>query len=126
MPCGRRRNARGDRSNLSHRTGQAHRGPGPHGANVGLAGGLAQAALVVSLSERPRTAVPANPGAWLMAVAKRRAIDALRRGKMRERKHQEIARTLNETDEMRGAAAAAIEAAMDDDLGDELLGLIFT
>ena len=53
-----------------------------------------------------------------MAVAKRRAVDAFRRDKMRERKHKEIARTLDET---RDGAAEAIEAAMDDDLGDELL-----
>ena len=62
--------------------------------NVDLAEELAQDALVVALSEWPRTGVPANPGAWLMAVAKRRAVDAFRRDKMRERKHQEIARTL--------------------------------
>src|SRR5262245_8054165 len=90
--------------------------------NVDLAEKLAQDALVVALSEWPKIGVPANPGAWLMAVAKRRAIDALRRDKIRERKHQEIARTLDETLD----GAAAIEAAMDDDLGDELLGLIFT
>jgi RNA polymerase sigma factor (sigma-70 family) len=84
---------------------------------------LAQDALVVALEEWPKSGVPANPGAWLMAVAKRRAIDALRRDTMRERKHQEIARTLDEALE---GAADAIEAAMDDDLGDELLGLIFT
>ena len=64
--------------------------------NVDLAEELAQDALVIALSEWPRTGVPANPGAWLMAVAKRRAIDALRRDKMRERKHEEIARTLDE------------------------------
>ena len=91
--------------------------------NVDRAEELAQDALVVALSEWPRTGVPDNPGAWLMAVAKRRAFDAFRHDKMRERKHQEIARTL---DEMRDGAAEAIEAAMDDDLGDELLGLIFT
>jgi RNA polymerase sigma factor (sigma-70 family) len=90
--------------------------------NVDLAEDLAQDALVVALAEWPKTGVPANPGAWLMAVAKRRAIDALRRDKMRERKHEEIARTLDETFD--GAAEAI--AAMDDDLGDELLGLIFT
>ena len=90
--------------------------------NVDRAEELAQDALVVALSEWPTAGVPANPGAWLMAVAKRRAIDAFRRDKMRERKHEEIARTLDETDD---GAADAIEAAMDDDLGDELLGLIF-
>jgi RNA polymerase sigma factor (sigma-70 family) len=91
--------------------------------NVDLAEELAQDALVVALSEWPGTGVPANPGAWLMAVAKRRAIDILRREKMRERKHEEIARTLDETLD---GVAEAIAAAMDDDLGDELLGLIFT
>jgi RNA polymerase sigma factor (sigma-70 family) len=91
--------------------------------NIDLAEELAQDALVVALSEWPRIGVPANPGAWLMAVAKRRAIDAIRRDKMRARKHEEIART---PDERLDSAGEAIEAAMDDDLGDELLGLIFT
>ena len=91
--------------------------------NVDLAEELAQDALVVALTEWPKTGVPAKPGAWLMATAKRRAIDALRRDRMRERKHVEIARTRHETFD---GAAEAIEAAMDDDLGDELLGLIFT
>jgi RNA polymerase sigma factor (sigma-70 family) len=94
--------------------------------NVDLAEELAQDALVVALSEWPKTGVPANPGAWLMTVAKRRAVDAFRRDRMRERKHKQIAWTLDETDRTSGGAAAAIEAAMDDDLGDELLGLIFT
>ena len=95
--------------------------------NVDLAEDLAQDALVVALAEWPETGVPANPGAWLMTVAKRLAIDALRRDKMRERKHEEIARMLpGYSDTTRDRAAAAIEAAMDDDLGDELLGLIFT
>jgi len=94
--------------------------------NVDLAEELAQDALVVALSEWPRTGVPDNPGAWLMAVAKRRAVDAFRRDKMRERKHEEIARTLDETRDGATKAIDAIEAAMDDDLGDELLGLIFT
>ena len=91
--------------------------------DVELAEELAQDALVVALSEWPKTGVPANPGAWLMTVAKRRAIDALRRGKVRERKHGEIAREL---DGAFDAAAESVGAAMDDDLGDELLGLIFT
>jgi RNA polymerase sigma factor (sigma-70 family) len=94
--------------------------------NVDLAEELAQDALVVALSEWPRIGVPANPGAWLMALAKRRAIDAFRRDKMRERKHEEIARTLDETFDGALAAIAAIEAAKDDDLDDELLGLLFT
>src|SRR4029453_7679315 len=75
--------------------------------NVDFAEELAQAALVVALAECPKTGAPANPGAWLTAVAKRRAIDALRRDKMRERKHEEIARTLDETFD----GAAVIEAA---------------
>ncbi|MET0555263.1 MAG: sigma-70 family RNA polymerase sigma factor [Vicinamibacteria bacterium] len=90
--------------------------------NVDAAEELAQDALVKALDEWPRTGVPDNPGAWLMTVAKRRAIDGLRRGRMRDRKHEEIARTRDEAFD----AARAIEAAMDDDLGDDLLGLIFT
>ena len=91
--------------------------------DVGLAEELAQDALVTALSEWPKNGVPANPGAWLMAAAKRRAIDALRRDRMLARKHAEIGRDL--ADE-RDTSAEDIEAAMDDDLGDELLGLIFT
>jgi RNA polymerase sigma factor (sigma-70 family) len=91
--------------------------------NIDYAEELAQDALVTALAEWPKTGVPANPGAWLMAAAKRRAIDAIRHSKMRERKHEEIARTLDETSD---GGTQAIEAAMDDDLGDELLGLIFT
>jgi RNA polymerase sigma factor (sigma-70 family) len=90
--------------------------------NVDQAEELAQDALVVALAEWPKAGIPANPGAWLMAVAKRRAIDTLRHDKMRDRKHEEIARTLDEA--VDGAAMAI--AAADDDLGDELLGLIFT
>ncbi len=88
--------------------------------DVGLAEELAQDALVTALSEWPRTGVPANPGAWLMAVARRRAIDTLRRDRMRERKHGEIGRTADET------SGDAAEAALDDDGDDALLGLIFT
>src|SRR5262249_1521442 len=84
---------------------------------------LAQDALVIALNEWPKAGVPANPGAWLMAVAKRRAIDLIRRDRMRERKHEEIAR---DRDDAPDRAAEAIEASMSDDLGDELLGLIFT
>lgn len=84
---------------------------------------LAQEALLIALAEWPRTGVPDNPGAWLTAAAKRRAIDGMRRERMRERKHAEIARELDgEAD----TSVEDLEAAMDDDLGDELLGLIFT
>jgi RNA polymerase sigma factor (sigma-70 family) len=91
--------------------------------DVGLAEELVQDACVSALSEWPRTGVPANPGAWLTAAAKRRAIDRLRRHRMLARKHAEIGRDLSEEDE---AGIEAIEAAMDDDVGDELLALIFT
>jgi RNA polymerase sigma factor (sigma-70 family) len=84
---------------------------------------MAQDALVVALSEWPKTGVPENPGAWLMTTAKRRAIDAIRRDRMRDRKHDEIAREMEEASD---DPADAIEASMSDDLGDELLGLIFT
>lgn len=83
---------------------------------------LAQEALLVALSAWPDSGVPDNPGAWLMAVAKRRAIDGIRRDRMRERKHDEIAR---EIDAAHDGAIEEVEAAMDDDLGDELLGLMF-
>jgi RNA polymerase sigma factor (sigma-70 family) len=91
--------------------------------NIDRAEERAQDALVIALSEWPRTGVPANPGAWLMTTAKRRAIDAIRRDRMRERKHGEIARELDSASD---GAAGAIEASVNDDLGDELLGLIFT
>jgi RNA polymerase sigma factor (sigma-70 family) len=91
--------------------------------DVDVAEELAQDALVIALTEWPRTGVPANPGAWLMTAAKRRAIDTIRRGKMRERKHDQIARDLDgETHD----PVEAIDMALSDDLGDELLGLIFT
>jgi RNA polymerase sigma factor (sigma-70 family) len=83
---------------------------------------LAQDALVIALAEWPRAGVPTHPGAWLMTAARRRAIDAIRRDKMRERKHAEIGRELDEAFD--GTAEA--DAALSDDLGDELLGLIFT
>src|SRR5438105_15653865 len=66
--------------------------------DVGLAEELAQDALVVALEKWPTTGVPENPGAWLMAAAKRRAIDRLRRGKMLARKHQEVARELESSE----------------------------
>jgi RNA polymerase sigma factor (sigma-70 family) len=90
--------------------------------DVGLAEELAQDALVVALTEWPAIGVPANPGAWLMTAARRRGIDAIRRNRMRARKHTDIAREL---DGAFDGAAEAVEASLDDDLGDELLGLIF-
>jgi RNA polymerase sigma factor (sigma-70 family) len=91
--------------------------------DVGQAEELAQDALLIALAEWPKTGVPQTPGAWLMAAAKRRAIDGLRHDKMRQRKHAEIGRDL---DDERDTSVEDIEAAMDDDIGDELLGLIFT
>src|SRR5262245_19174085 len=82
---------------------------------------LAQDAFVTALNEWPKTGVPDRPGAWLMATAKRRAIDGFRHRKMTEAKHAEIDRDMDEDGD-----DARIEAAMDDDIGDELLGLIFT
>ena len=90
--------------------------------DVALAEELAQDALVTALAEWPATGVPQNPGAWLMAAAKRRAIDGFRRTKMLARKHAEIGRDLDEAHDI----VDDIETAMDDDIGDELLGLLFT
>src|SRR3954447_7521902 len=89
--------------------------------DVGLAEDLAQDALVVALERWPEAGVPDNPGAWLMAIAKRRAIDLLRRGTMQERKHAELARDL----EARGADLPSLEDSVDF-IEDDLLRLIFT
>src|SRR5690606_3333924 len=83
---------------------------------------LAQDALLIALTEWPERGVPERPGAWLMAAAKRRLIDGARHDAMRSRKQADIARELDEEQDMRVEAA---EAALDDVLGDELLGLIF-
>ncbi len=91
--------------------------------DVGLAEELAQDALLAALERWPETGVPDNPGAWLMAAAKNRAIDELRRKKRLERKHEEIGREV-ETEQAGGAEE--IEAAVDDDVGDDLLRLVFT
>jgi RNA polymerase sigma factor (sigma-70 family) len=91
--------------------------------DVGLAEELAQDALVAALEQWPQTGIPDKPGAWLMAAARNRAIDRLRRAKLIERKHQEIGRDL----EIGGEGAAPdFDAALDDDIGDDLLRLIFT
>ena len=90
--------------------------------DVGLAEELAQDALVTALSEWPKSGVPDKPGAWLMAAAKRRAIDRLRRARMQDLKHAEIGRDL---DDERDDDVERLEAALDDDIGDDLLNLIF-
>jgi len=90
--------------------------------DVGLAEELAQDALVAALEQWPATGVPDNPGAWLMATAKHRAIDLLRRSKRRELKHQEIGREIEAKQE---TAVADLEAALDDNVGDDLLRLLF-
>ena len=91
--------------------------------DVGVAEELAQDAMVTALEQWPASGVPDNPGAWLMATAKRRAIDRLRRKKVAERTHEELGRDLESR--QRGAAKE-MEAAVDDDIGDDLLRLIFT
>jgi len=90
--------------------------------DVGLAEDLAQDALVVALERWPESGIPDNPGAWLMATAKRRAIDLFRRAKRLERKHEELGR---EIDAGRGSEAADLDAAIDDHVGDDLLRLLF-
>src|SRR5438128_449830 len=90
--------------------------------DVGLAEELAQDALVAALEEWPAAGVPDNPGAWLMGTAKHRALDALRRGQRLERKHEELGHAL----EAGRPEAVDIEAAIDDNVGDDLLRLVLT
>jgi RNA polymerase sigma factor (sigma-70 family) len=90
--------------------------------DVGVAEELAQDALVVALEQWPRTGIPERPGAWLMAVAKNRALDRLRRNKLAERKQAELGRAIEIEQEF---AAPDLDAALDDDIGDDLLRLIF-
>jgi RNA polymerase sigma factor (sigma-70 family) len=90
--------------------------------DVGLAEDLAQDALLAALERWPVSGVPDNPGAWLMATAKHRAIDSFRRSKLVERKHEELGHEMNEVQE---SAAPDLDAALDDDIGDDLLRLIF-
>jgi RNA polymerase sigma factor (sigma-70 family) len=89
--------------------------------DVGLAEDLAQDALVAALEQWPESGVPDNPGAWLMAAAKHRAIDHFRRNTRLERKHEELGREL-ETKEL---AVPDLNAALDDNIGDDLLRLVF-
>ncbi|MDN0073998.1 RNA polymerase sigma factor [Crenobacter sp. SG2303] len=90
--------------------------------DVGLAEELAQDALVIALERWPETGVPDNPGAWLMAAAKHRALDQLRRNKLLERKHEELGRELEVQQEL---AMEDGEAGRDDGVGDDLLRLVF-
>ncbi len=96
--------------------------------DIGVAEELAQDALVAALEQWPASGVPRNPGAWLMAAAKHRAIDHLRRNKRIERKHEELGRDL-ETRQNQAALemeASAQQALAGDDVGDDLLRLMFT
>jgi RNA polymerase sigma-70 factor, ECF subfamily len=89
--------------------------------DVGLAEELAQDALVAALQQWPGQGVPDNPGAWLMAAAKHRAIDLMRRKGRIERKHEELGREIEAEQ-----ATPDFAAALDDDVGDDLLRLVFT
>jgi len=91
--------------------------------DVGTAEDLAQDALVAALERWPETGVPDNPGAWLMATAKHRAIDQFRRGKLVDRKHVELGHELRALEE---SPEPHLAAALDDHVGDDLLRLIFT
>ncbi|HKS63791.1 MAG TPA: RNA polymerase sigma factor [Xanthobacteraceae bacterium] len=88
--------------------------------DVGTAEELAQDALVAALKAWPAQGIPDNPGAWLMAAAKNRAFDERRRARLIARKHEEIGRDMDERDE------PDLDAALDDDIGDDLLRLVFT
>ncbi len=90
--------------------------------DVGRAEELAQDALVAALEQWPESGVPDNPGAWLMATAKHRAIDELRRSKVLARKHEELG---HELEARQGMAEPDLDAAIDDDIGDDLLRLVF-
>jgi RNA polymerase sigma factor (sigma-70 family) len=89
--------------------------------DVGLAEELAQDALVTALEQWPESGVPDTPGAWLMAVAKNRAINVLRRNKMLQRKHEE----LGEFESQKEMVVPDVEAALDEDVGDDMLRLVF-
>src|SRR5437879_13047342 len=88
--------------------------------DIGVAEDLAQDALVAALEQWPQSGVPDNPGAWLMATAKHRAIDHLRRGKMQDRKHEHLGREL---EERQISPEPDLAAAIDDQVGDDLLSL---
>jgi RNA polymerase sigma factor (sigma-70 family) len=89
--------------------------------DVGIAEDLAQEALVAALEQWPNSGVPEKPGAWLMATAKHRALDLLRRRQMLDRKHEELGREM----EAQELTVPDFSAALDDDIGDDLLRLMF-
>ena len=91
--------------------------------DVGLAEDLAQDALVAALERWPESGVPDNPGAWLMTTAKHRAIDGFRRGKFLDQKHEQLGHELQERQQ---SPERDLDAAIDDPVGDDRLGLIFT
>ena len=91
--------------------------------DVGIAEELAQDALVTALERWPQTGIPDNPGAWLMAAGKHRAIDRIRRAKMLERKHQQLGREMEIEQEL---TMPDLDRAMDNEVGDDLLRLMFT
>src|SRR5688572_2360065 len=90
--------------------------------DVGIAEELAQDALVAALEQWPESGVPDKPGAWLMATAKHRGIDLLRRKTLAERKHEELGRELDARQEL---SAMDFESALDNEVGDDLLRLVF-
>jgi RNA polymerase sigma-70 factor (ECF subfamily) len=91
--------------------------------DVGIAEDLAQDALVAALEQWPESGIPDNPGAWLMATAKHRAIDLLRRNKLLDRKHEELGHELQAQQDM---GVPDLDTALDDEVGDDLLRLVFT
>lgn len=91
--------------------------------DVGLAEDLAQDAFIAALERWQESGIPEKPGTWLMTTARNRALDLWRRGKLLERKHKELGREMEARQEM---AAADFEGALDDDIGDDLLRLMFT
>jgi predicted RNA polymerase sigma factor len=91
--------------------------------DVGIAEDLAQEALVAALAQWPKSGIPENPGAWLMTAAKHRAIDLFRRNKLLERKHRELGYELEIEQD---TAQPDFDAALDDQIGDDLLRLVFT
>src|SRR5712675_1684859 len=94
--------------------------------DVGVAEDLAQDALVAALEQWPQSGVPANPGAWLMTAAKHRAIDYFRRSQLLDRKHEALGREVQAGEIFASRLQMEIlDASFDDDIGDDLLRLLF-